>query len=458
MVKRSGRLCFSCLALLVIALAAASSPACEDVLRAQAAPESDVTALRARLQPRFQMLPLRDGVALVPRFRTSVRSIEVSAGVIAVDGVETTGSELRRQVGADADLVLQLSYLDPASRAVLLGTPAPKTAEAPAPEAALPNASSRAVRTERRSGALVRFGGNITVPANETVTDDVVVIGGSADIDGQVEGEVVVVGGTARLGPHADIRRDVTVVGGTLQREPGAVVAGRVNEIGVGSSFMASRPFRRSKDFGLGWPFAHMTPFVRLLGTIVRVGLLILLASAIVLVAKTPVDRVAARAAAEPLKAGLIGFLLELVFLPGLLVLIVFLAVSIIGIPLLPLVPLMVLAFILVLLLGFTGVARWLGQLAERRVGWLREQPYLATILGIVVLVSPVILGRFVGLFSGFGFVGAALIGVGVLIEYVGWTVGLGAAALVRFGFPMPAPGYRGGSMREPSLTPDSPA
>jgi hypothetical protein len=41
------------------------------------------------------------------------------------------------------------------------------------------------------------------------------------------------------------------------------------------------------------------------------------------------------------------------VFLPGLLVIVVFLAVSIVGIPLLPLVPLMILAFVIVLLLGF---------------------------------------------------------------------------------------------------------
>jgi hypothetical protein len=447
MVKRSARRrCLSCLALFAIALAAASSSACEGVVRAQAARERDVGVMRTRLQQRFQLLPLHDGVALAPRFKTSVRSIDVSAGVIAVDGIEMTGNELRRKLGPDADLVLQLSYLNPASRAALLGTPALPSGEAPPPDA-----GPRPARTERRTGALVRFGGSVTVPANETVTDDVVVIGGSADIDGQVEGEVVVVGGAAQLGPHADIRRDVTVIGGALQRDPGAVVGGRVNEIGVGSSMIASRPFRRSTGVGFGWPFAAMSPFVRLTGTVVRIGLLILLACVVVLVAQRPVERIAERAAAEPVKAGLIGFLLELVFLPGLLVLIVFLAVSIIGIPLLPLVPLVILAFTVVLLIGFTGVAYWLGRLAEVRLGWVREQPYVATILGIAVLVSPLILGRFIGLVGGFRFVATALVGVGVLTEYVGWTVGLGAAALVRFGLPAPMPAPPGASIGEPS-------
>jgi hypothetical protein len=376
----------------------------------------------------------------------------VSAGVIAVDGIEMTGRELRRALGPDADLVLQLSYLNPASRAALLGTAAPPPAETAAPGASQPPA-----RTER-TGALVRFGGSATVPANETVTDDVVVIGGSANIDGRVDGEVVVVGGTAQLGPHADIARDVTVVGGTLRRDPGAIVGGRVNEIGVGSSsIIASRPFSRRTRTALGWPFGARSPFVRLTGTIVRIGLLVLLTSVVVLLARAPIERIAERAASEPVRAGLTGFLLELVFLPGLLVLIVFLAVSIIGIPLLPLVPLVILAFTVVLLLGFTSVAYELGRRMEVRLGWVREQPYVATILGIAVLVSPLILGRFIGLVGGFRIIAAALVGVGVLTEYVGWTVGLGAAALVRCGLPPRTSIPLGASMSAPSPSIEGP-
>jgi hypothetical protein len=455
MVRRSGcHRAVSCLALLAIALAGAATSACERVAKAQESRASDAADLKARLQRRFQLLPLHDGVALAPRFKTSVRSIEVSAGTVAVDGVEMTGSELRRTLGPDADLVLQLSYLAPAARAALLGAAAQPFREAPAPA---PDTSVRVERTERRSGAVVRFGGNVTVPANETVADDVVVIGGSADIDGEVEGEVVVVGGTCQLGPHAQIRRDVTVVGGTLDRDPGAVVGGRVNEVGVGGSTIGLRPFRRHSGFNFGAPFSRLTPFVRLVGSFVRVGLLILLACVIVLLAQTPVEQIAARAAAEPVKAGLIGFLLELVFVPGLLLIIVFLAVSIIGIPLLPLVPLVILAFAIVLLLGFTGVAYWVGREAELRFGWARDQRYVATIVGIAVIVSPLILGRLVGLVGGFGIVGALLVGIGALLEYVGWTVGLGAAVLVRFGLRGPAPGNIGAPLPATGPLPEAP-
>ena len=131
MVGRSRRR-FSSLALFAIALAAASSSACDGVVRAQGAAQGDIGAIRTRVLQRFQLLPLHDGVALVPRFKTSTRSIDVSAGVIAVDGIEMTGRELRRALGPDADLVLQLSYLNPASRAALLGTAAPPPSREPA--------------------------------------------------------------------------------------------------------------------------------------------------------------------------------------------------------------------------------------------------------------------------------------------------------------------------------------
>ena len=44
----------------------------------------------------------------------------------------------------------------------------------------------------------------------------------------------MVVGGSAALGPQADIRRDVTVVGGGLSRDPKATIRGKVQEIGFG--------------------------------------------------------------------------------------------------------------------------------------------------------------------------------------------------------------------------------
>src|SRR5689334_19062340 len=81
-------------------------------------------ALRRDVERRFEVLPLRDGVALRPRGSSTVRSIEVAGGAIALDGQPATGAELRAKLGGDADLVLQLSYLSDAARLALFAPPA----------------------------------------------------------------------------------------------------------------------------------------------------------------------------------------------------------------------------------------------------------------------------------------------------------------------------------------------
>ncbi len=78
-----------------------------------------------------------------------------------------------------------------------------------------------------------------------------VVIGGFARVNGRVTGEVVVVGGSAQLGPQADVTGDVVVVGGRLDRNPAARIGGEVEEVGVG-------PININPGFGWprwgGWP------------------------------------------------------------------------------------------------------------------------------------------------------------------------------------------------------------
>jgi hypothetical protein len=404
--------------------------------------DNDLKSLRTRLEQRFQILPVADGLVLTPRSRSTIRSIEVSDGAIAVDGSPVTGAELRGKLGVDADLVLQVSYLDPAMRRVLSGAPAAPSMQPVDPTAATPDPSSanRSSDRSRRRDALVRIGGNAEVGADEFVEDDVVVIGGNATIDGEVDGDLVVVGGSARLGPRANIHRDVTVVGGTLERDPNAVIGGRLQEVGfAGLPFGQRWASRRSWS---GWnPMNGLYPIARFMGTLVRVGLLILLAALVILVARTPVEQIADRAAAEPVKSWAIGFLAQILFVPVLILTAVVLAISIIGIPLLLLLPVAVVAAMVLFLVGFTGVAYHVGRLLQGRVEYLRTRPYIATFVGIAVILSPLLLARIVGLAGQPGVIVGVLVAVGMVLEYIAWTTGLGAAALVRFGRPvLPTP------------------
>jgi hypothetical protein len=409
----------------------------------------NINSLQARLHARFEILPVANGVVLTPKFKSTVRTIEVADRTIAVDGTVVSGQELRDKLGADADYVFELSYIDPALRRSLLGLgggPASSTS-GPSPSvstpAVQPDITPNPSRPKRRDD-IVRFGGDVTIAADEVVTGDVVVIGGSADIDGQVDGEVAVIGGSLTLGPRADIKRDVTVVGGKLNKDPAANIEGKLSEVGVGDAIRGRRNGSGVTMPSVQWGrnSGGFGPVFSVFGTLVRLALMMLLAGIVLLVARVPVQQIADRAAAEPLKSWAVGFLAEILFVPVLVITIVVLAVSIIGIPLLLLVPVAIVAAILVFLVGFTGVAYHVGRLIEGRFEQVRDKPYLATFLGIAAIVSPLLLGRLIGMLSGMGVIVGLLMGVGFVVEFVAWTTGVGAAALVRFGKPQvpPAP------------------
>jgi hypothetical protein len=402
----------------------------------QAAAQTDTTALEAlrrQVERRFIVSPVTDGLVLRPRaLARRGQVVEVSGGDIVVDSTPVTGSELRGKLGADADLVLQLSYLDVAAqRRLFSGTPAVAPPEPPLPpRPPLPSEFPRSRRSDER----VHIGGSVTVDEDEAIDGDVVAIGGSAHVLGEVRGDVVAIGGYVELGPNAVVRKDVTVVGGTLRRDPAARVDGEIHEIGVGalgiSGWRMAPPsmgtFVGGRTLGAGF---------RLLGTVIRVCVLCLLAALVILIGREYVERVSAHAAAQPLKAGAVGFLAQVVFLPILIITIVLLVVTIVGIPLLLLLPFALLGLAAIALIGFTAVGYHLGRLLGARLGWVNVGPYASTMSGILLLVSPLLLARLAalggGLFSPMRF---ALGLIGILVEYLAWTIGFGAVALVRFG------------------------
>jgi hypothetical protein len=393
-------------------------------------------ALKRDIERRFDVLPLRDGLALRPKSDArGVRSIELTDGTIAIDGDPVTGAELRNRLGPEADAVIRLSYLDPSARRRLFGTTGLGN-EPPAEIKPAPSTRPAPSRT-RRSESRVRVGGNVTIDENEIVDGDVVAIGGAVTVDGQVTGSVVGIGGAVRLGPHADIGKDVAVIGGSVDRDEGARIGGKLNQIGSGNIDLSGWRFNRLPSRGLlgRWGLGSL---VALSTTVARLIVLCVFVSIVMLVGGDYVERVGARAAAEPLKAGLVGVLAQLLFLPGLIMSIMVLVVTIIGIPLLALIPFVLLALALVFLVGFAAVAYDVGQLISTHMGWPSQNPYATSIIGIVAVLSPILAGRLLGLAGGLLFPLTFALGVlGFLLEYIAWTVGFGAVALSRFGKPV---------------------
>jgi hypothetical protein len=446
--------------ILALVLVAASSGG-ERELHAQSQ-AAEVAALRERVERRFDVLPLREGLLLRPRDQSrGIRSIEIAAGTIAIDGTAATGAELRERLGDDADLVLRISYLDEASRAILLGaattppsppSPPPATSPSdippvrpPAPPAIEPGStdpgsrtsSARSRRSRRGGDDRVRFGGSVRVAEDEVVDGDVVAIGGHVTVEGEVRGDVVAVGGGLTLGPRASVTNNVVVVGGPLRRDPGARIGGDVQEVGIGAIDFDG--WNWSLNPLSLWGASMVGSAFALVGTLARVAILCLLAALVILLGWDYVERAGALAAVEPVKAGAIGLLAQLLFLPILIITIVVLVITIIGIPLLILIPFMFLGLALVGLVGFTAVGYRVGLQLGSRFGWSTDNQYLTTVTGILLLLSPALLARIVGLsgIPGFPLTGI-LIFIGVMIEYVAWTVGFGSMALLKFSRPRP--------------------
>jgi hypothetical protein len=414
-------------------------------------------ALRRQIQRRFDVLPLRNGLALVPKDgNRGVRSIEVTEDSIDIDGSPATGAELRAKLGSDADLVLRLSYLDSAARLRLFGPAAPPPVEAERtvqpPDDSRDDSDRSRDRESRRRGRRsrdgedrVRFGGSISVAEGEVVAGDVVAIGGAVHVDGEVSGNAVAIGGGLELGPHANVLGDAVAIGGTFKRDPGARIGGKVVDVsGANFDFGQWRwnqaPFSRLRPFRMPFLGAAAGGFA-LMGTIMRVFVLSVLTCLVLFVGRDYVERVGARAAAEPLKAGAVGFLAQLLFVPLLVLTTVVLAITIIGIPLLLLIPFAILAFAAVFIVGFTAVAYRVGRLANDRFSWGGGNPYLTGVTGILLLVSPVLIARLLGLADWLLFpITGTLVFLGLLVEYVAWTVGFGAVTLLRFERPGPPP------------------
>ena len=316
--------------------------------------------LRRQAERRFEVVVVRDGLVLRRNPAAGgARTIEVTGGQIVVDGAAATGVEVREKLREDADLILQLSYLNAAEQRALFSEPArgagPTPPSPPEPSVDVERPDRPGEPRARSQRERIRIGGSVTVDEDETIRDDVVAIFGSAHVFGEVRGSIVAIGGDVELGPKAVVRGDVTAVGGQLRRDPAARIDGETHEIGVGGVEAGDRRISFPSLTTLWWGWT-LGAFYSLIASIVRVAVLCLLAALVMLVARDYVERVGAQAAAEPFKSGAIGFLSQIFFVPVLVITILLLVVTIIGIPLLVLIPFAILGLGIFALIGFTAV------------------------------------------------------------------------------------------------------
>ena len=415
------------LLLVVLALAATTAGAGASQDKAD-----DTAVLRGRIEQHFDLVPLTDGIALRPKERRGdMRLIEISEGVIAINGVPVSGRELRERAGSDADTILRLSYLGADQRRALFADPETRAgSRAEGRNGARQPPLPREGRHSR--GERVRIFGDVLVEEDETIENQVVAVLGSVRVNGEVGQEVVAVLGSVDLGPKAVVRGDVVSVGGRVRRAPGAQIRGGMTEISIGGAtrHLSVGPWFGPGDLDLG----GFDGFPRLLGSAARLLLLVLLGGVALVVARGSVERSAERIAENPPKATLVGLTAGLLAAPVFVLTAFVLIITLIGIPLLLLLPFAAIWLILLALVGFTGTACVVGRAVRRKFGIGGEGAFLNVSIGFLALLSPLLIGRMLGIatwpdnpLSWLFVVG------GTAVEFLAWATGFGAVLMNTF-------------------------
>jgi hypothetical protein len=256
--------------------------------------------------------------------------------------------------------------------------------------------------------------------AGETAHGPLIVLGGEATIDGHADDDVVVLGGRLKVGPQAIVDGDVVSVGHTADVDPLAKVHGDVNQTVVSLPDIDGNWSGDSRGF-----FTALA----LVGTLVRLFVVFSIATVLTLIVPSWVRRISSRAGEGMASAAAIGVACQVAFLPVLMLLMAVLAVSIVGIPLIGAMPFLVVAGGVAATAGFTAVAARIGARLRGTTLEASNALWIDMLLGMGVVSALTLFARFaaLGLFWTSPAVWS-MTGMGLIVEYVVWTIGIGAA------------------------------
>lgn len=275
---------------------------------------------------------------------------------------------------------------------------------------------------ERRiiGSEIVATGSDAVVESDERVTGNVVVLLGDATILGQVDGDVIVVGGSLTLADEAVVEGNVVTVFGALRRDEAAEVAGEVVTVGFAGI---------SSDDGVSrFTSGGATDLLVLLPLAVLFGLTLM---TVVLMPAWRLEAVTLRLSAQPGRSLLVGLAWLVLGHFMLVVMVAVLAMTIIGIPL----ALMLgLAYIVLGLVALGVVAGRIGRrlCAARFPDRLQSTGCIA--LGLAVILSPAVLGAVLAVIPALSGFGKVLELLAVLAQLPIYCLGVGAILDSRFG------------------------
>ncbi|MFC1500083.1 hypothetical protein ACFL6T_03585 [Candidatus Zixiibacteriota bacterium] len=279
-------------------------------------------------------------------------------------------------------------------------------------ELALEGAPGRGTSTRRD---IFMIGEDVEVGLYQKVIGDVVVIGGKIVVHGSVTGSVISIFGDVQVTSTGRVDGDAVTIGGQIYQDAGGTIRG---------SFVDTHGFIPNRFF-LGGIHG---------GTLFAISLaafLFILILAIVtgLIVPKNVERVELQVHSRFGVSFLVGFATEILLPVAFLLLLI----TVIGIPVALL--FLPMALMALFLLGFTGVAKAVGQGASKRGLRIGNSPLALISVGVVLIEAVYLAGRAIGIPGDIILpISFATRLIGALILYVAWTTGLGAALLTRFG------------------------
>jgi hypothetical protein len=446
-------------------------------------------------------------------------TISFRDGLVLVDG-ETIGSYERRDgldlawrslLGEaitldDGPLALALNDWDPpgdlSGEAQILAESLDRTLEAAlalpavAEDAAAQEGVSVSVTTEEgivaallsRTGALsalgealegallneftIKIGEDLVVEAGESFPGNLILVDGNLEVQGRIDGNVVLTGGTVRLAEGGVIAGDLRITDGSLERDGGSI-SGSLLQFDIEAPAVADldeseladirkqleaeirRDMRATIDRGRHRSSNPLLSLVGNVGTAIA-GLLenlvtfLVLAILGVLAVHFQRDRlevVATTARRAPVRSAVVGLAGGFFIVPIWIVGVIALAITIIGIPvLLAWVPLFPIVAGLAVLLGFLAVARnvgeWVAEQEYRGLEWIRgSNTFYTVVAGVGALVLPAVAAS-ASEILGFGILTGLLGFVGSVVTFVAAAVGFGAVLLTRGGKIRPLDSY----------------
>jgi hypothetical protein len=253
------------------------------------------------------------------------------------------------------------------------------------------------------------LGGNVDLMVNSIIYGNVILLGGNLSAAGTINGDVVILGGTANLASTFSLNGNLSTAGTTVNRDPGAVIKGNIyTGTNAPQIFTIPGTIRLTNFTGNANPLWGVASFI------LRLLVWVLVAMVIAMFIPSLLSRVTETILSEPVTSGGMG-LLTIIVAP---IAIVLIAITICLIP-------------IAILAAFVLAAAWcfgliaIGFEVGKRINRLTNQewhPVVRAGLGTLLLM-------------------AVLSGLEAIIPCVGWIpkvifglFGLGAVLLTQFG------------------------